>query len=216
MFSVINAVLLRPLPFPSPERLAAVASVDLRATVGAGASGSASWPDFFDWRAGARAFEHLSGYRETGFTLVDGGRALHVPGAVVTSDIFSTLGVKPALGRDFRSEEERAGADVALISDSIWRSQFAAARDVVGRAVTLNARRFTIVGVMPPGFHFPVSVPAAEIWITNAEDARVNNPADTPLTAERGTHSKYCLQRNSGLLISRFLKAGVLWQDFVN
>ena len=188
MFSVINAVLLRPLPFPSPERLAAVASVDLRATFGAGASGSASWPDFFDWRSGARTFEHLSAYRETGFTLVNGGRALHVPGAVVTSDIFSTLGVTPALGRDFRREEERAGADVALISDSIWRSQFAAAPDVVGRALTLNARRFTIVGVMAPRFHFPVSVPAAEIWITNAEDARVDNPADTPMTAERGAH----------------------------
>jgi hypothetical protein len=152
MFSVINAVLLRPLPFPSPERLAAVASVDLCAAAGAGASGSASWPDFFDWRSAARAFEHLSAYRDTGFTLVDSGRALHVPGAVVTSDIFSTLGVRPALGRDFRAEEERAGADVALISDSIWRSQFAAARDVVGRAVTLNARRFTIVGVCRLGF----------------------------------------------------------------
>jgi putative ABC transport system permease protein len=188
MFSVINAVLLRPLPFASPERLVAVASIDLRATAGVGASSSASWPDFFDWRSGARAFEHLSAYRETGFTLVDGGRAFHVPGAVVTSDLLSTLDVKPALGRDFRSEEERAGADVALISDSIWRSQFAAARDVVGRAVTLNARRFTIVGVMPAGFHFPVSVPAAEIWITNAEDARVDSPADTPMTAERGAH----------------------------
>jgi putative ABC transport system permease protein len=188
MFSVINAVLLRPLPFPSPERLVAVASVDLRAAVAAGTSGSASWPDFFDWRSGSRAFEHLSAYRETGFTLVGGGRALHVPGAVVTSDILSTLGVKPALGRDFRSDDERAGADVALISDSTWRSQFAAAPDVVGRAITLNARRFTIVGVMPPGFHFPVSVPASQIWITNAEDARVDNPGDTPMTTERGAH----------------------------
>ena len=186
MFSVINAVLLRPLPFPSPERLAAVASIDLRAS--AGPSGSASWPDFFDWRSSARTFEHLSAYRETGFTLVDGGQASHVPGAVVTSDLLSTLGIKPAIGRDFRGDEERAGADVALISDSIWRSQFAAAADIVGRAVTLNSRRFTIVGVMPPAFHFPVSVPAAQIWITNAEDARVDDPADSPMTAERGAH----------------------------
>src|SRR5205807_1211285 len=87
-------------------------------------------------------------------------------------------------------DEERAGADVALISDSIWRSQFAAAPDVVGRAITLNARRFTIVGVMPPGFHFPVSVPAAEIWITNAEVAWVDNPADTPMTAALGASAR--------------------------
>ena len=72
MFSVINAVLLRPLPFPSPDRLAAVGSIELRPVPGAVVSSSASWPDFFDWRSRAREFEHLSAYRETGFTLADG------------------------------------------------------------------------------------------------------------------------------------------------
>jgi predicted permease len=188
MFSVINAVLLRPLPFPSPDRLVAVGSVDLRGAVARGSSNSASWPDFFDWRSSARAFEQLSAYRETGFTLTGGGRSLHVPGAVVSSDVFATLGVRPALGRAFRPEDEQAGADVAVISDALWRSQLAGAPDVIGRAMTLNSRRFTVVGVMPPRFHFPVSVPPTEIWITSAEDARVENAADTPMTAERGAH----------------------------
>jgi putative ABC transport system permease protein len=188
MFSVVNAVLLRPLAFPSSERLAAVSEVDLRHVPGAGVPTSASWPDFFDWRSRTRTFEHLSAYRETGFTLMGNGRSLHIPGAVVSSEVFSTLGVKPALGREFRLEEERAGADVAVVSDALWRSQFEAAPDIVGRAVTLNARRFTIVGVMPPAFHFPISVPPAELWITSAEDARVDSPGDTPMTAERGAH----------------------------
>jgi putative ABC transport system permease protein len=188
MFSVINAVLLRPLPFPSPDRLAAVGSIDLRPTPGAVASTSASWPDFFDWRAATRQFDHLSAYRETGLTLTDGASAVHVPVAVVSSDIFATLGVRPALGRGFRLEEEQAGADVAVISDALWRSQFGAAGDVIGRVVTLNARRFTIIGVMPRGFHFPVSVPRADVWITNAQDARVDDPGDRPMTAQRGAH----------------------------
>jgi len=110
-----------------------------------------------------------------------------VEGAVVSSELYSTLGTQPVLGRGFRPEDERGG-DVAVISDSLWRSQFAAAADVIGRPITLNARRFTVIGVMAPGFLFPISVPPAQIWITLAEDARVEHPGDAPLTAERGAH----------------------------
>ena len=103
MFSVINAVLLRPLPFPSPDALVAVSSVDLRRGPSQGASMSTSYPDFFDWRSRLQAFEHLSAYRDASFTLVDGGRSLQVEGAVVSSELFSTLGTPPALGRGFRT-----------------------------------------------------------------------------------------------------------------
>ena len=103
MFSVINAVLLRPLPFPSPDRLAAVGSIELRPVPGAAVSSSASWPDFFDWRSRAREFEHLSAYRETGFTLADGTSAIHIPVAVVTADIFATLGVSQRSAATSRS-----------------------------------------------------------------------------------------------------------------
>ncbi len=188
MFSVINAVLLRPLPFPSPERLIAIGSIEIGRPGVAGASNSASYPDFFDWRAGVRTFESISAYRETGFTLAEGGRAIHVPGVVASADFFDTLGVKPALGRAFRRDEENAGADVAVISDTMWRSQFNAAPNVIGRGVTLNARPFTIVGVMPRGFHFPISVTPAEMWTTSAFDARVDDPDDKPVTTQRGAH----------------------------
>jgi putative ABC transport system permease protein len=186
MFSVINAVLLRPLPFPSPDALVAVSGVDQRRAAGS-VSLSASWPDFFDWRSKSTSFEHLSAYRDGSFTLAGGGRPLHITGAVVSSELFSTLGTQPVLGRGFRLEDE-SGGDVVVISDSLWRSQFAAAPDVVGRTVVLNARPFTIIGVMPAAFNFPIKFPPAQAWITVAEDARVEHPDDTPITTERGAH----------------------------
>jgi len=187
MFSVINAVLLRPLPFPASDRLVAISGVDLRPGLGA-TSLSASWPDYFDFRARARTLEHMTAYRATGMTLTNGGRSRYVPAAVSSADLFATLGVQPALGRGFRADEERAGADVAVISDALWRSEFGADPAILGRTVTLNSRAFLIVGVAPAAFHFPISVPAADIWITCAEDARVDSPGDTPMTQERGAH----------------------------
>jgi putative ABC transport system permease protein len=188
MFSVINAVLLRPLPFPSPAALVAVSSTDLRSGPARSISMSLSWPDFFDFRGKSHTFEHLSGYRDSSFTLVTSTGSVHVVGAIVTSEIFSTLGTPPAIGRGFRLEDERAGSDVAVIGDALWRSQFAAAPDIAGRTITLDSRPYTIVGVMPPAFQFPIKFPAAQIWITLAVDARVENPGDTPITEQRGAH----------------------------
>jgi len=187
MFSVINAVLLRPLPFPDADRLVAVSELDFGHVVG-GVSESVSYPNFFDWRSRAQAFDHLSTFRSADLTVAGGPHALHLDGAVVSADFFSTLGVQPVLGRAFRPDEERAGADVAVISDALWQSQFGGAADVIGRGVRINARPFTIVGVMPRGFRFPMLVPAPQLWITLAEDARVDSADDAPMTAERGAH----------------------------
>ena len=187
MFSVINAVLLRPLPFPHPERLVAVTETDLRRAPNI-RSTSVSWPNFFDWRSRAHSVEAMSAYRDADFTLTSGTRSLHIDGAVVSSEFFSTLGVQPVLGRGFQREEERAGADVAVISDQLWRSQFDADPAVVGRAMRLNGRRFSVVGVMPPRFRFPVSVPTPLLWVTLAYDARTESPDDEPITNQRGAH----------------------------
>src|SRR4051812_4786604 len=116
MFSVINAVMLRPLPFPQPAQLVDVAELDLRPGQPR-LPGSASWPNFFDWRTRARSFAQVSAYHETAFTMLAGGRSVHTPGAVVSGDLFTTLGVAPSLGRPFRSDEERAGSDVVVLSD---------------------------------------------------------------------------------------------------
>jgi len=186
MFSVINAVMLRPLPFPEPKRLVSVTEVDQRR--GDAGSSSVAWPNFFEWRSRSKAFEQMSAYHERAFTMVVGGRPVHTPGAIVSADLFATLGVQPVLGRGFRSEEERAGSDVVVISDGLWRSEFGAAASAVGSVTTINSRPFTIVGVMPGGFRFPFGVPAAQMWVTCAEDARTDEPGDTPMTAERGAH----------------------------
>jgi putative ABC transport system permease protein len=186
MFSVINAVMLRPLPFPKPEHLVSITEVDQRR--GDAGSSSVAWPNFFDWRSRSRTFEHMAAYHERAFTMVVGGRPVHTPGAIVSADIFATLGVQPVLGRGFRSEEERAGSDVVVISDSLWRSEFGAAATVVGSVTTINSRPFTIVGVMPAGFRFPISATAPQLWVTCAEEARTDAPGDTPMTAERGAH----------------------------
>jgi putative ABC transport system permease protein len=186
MFSVINAVMLRPLPFPEPDRLVDVAELDLRPGQPR-TPGSASWPNFFDWRTRARSFAHVSAYHETAFTMVVGGRSSHTPGAVVSADLFATLGAQPALGRGFRADEERAGADVVVLSDGLWRTEFGGSSGFVGSVLSLNGRPFTVIGVMPPGFRFPFSTPAAQLWITVADEARAE-PGDSPMTEQRGAH----------------------------
>ena len=187
MFGVINAVILRPLPFPHPERLVAVSEVDKRPGTRSRSS-SASWPDYFDWRTRTCTFDHLSAYHETAFTMTVSGRSVHIPGVVVSSDTFRTLGVQPALGRDFRLEEEQAGTDVAIISHDLWRAEFGATDTVIGAMTTINSRPFTIIGVMPPGFRYPISSPPPQVWITVAEEARVDQPGDEPMTTQRGAH----------------------------
>ena len=186
MFSVINAVMLRPLPFPHSDELVDVGELDLRPGQPR-TPGSASWPNFFDWRSRARTLAQISAYHDTSFTMTAGRRSLHTPAAVVSADLFATLGVQPALGRGFRLDEERAGADIVVLSDTLWREEFGSAPGAIGSTVTLNARPFTIVGVMPPGFRFPIATPAAQLWVTVAQDARAE-PGDTPITTERGAH----------------------------
>src|SRR5438477_2835906 len=186
MFSVIQAVLFRPLPFPDPNRIVAIGEVDFR-RAGRGAT-SVSWPNYFDWRARAHTFTGLSAYRDAAFTLVGAGPSQHIPGAVVSADFFSTLGVQPVLGRAFRQDEERAGSDVVVASDAFWRTQLGGAAKAVGRTLALNGRSFALVGILPPGFRFPIAFPPPQLWTTAAEDARVENPTDSPMTAERGAH----------------------------
>ena len=186
MFSVVRAVILRPLPFAAPEQLVAVNETDLRVAVPV--ARSASWPDFLDWRRDTQTLVSIAGYHPASFTVTGRGPARHVPGAVVSANLFSTLGVEPYLGRGFRDEEDRPGSAVVVISDELRRDYLAGVADPVGSALTVNGRSFTIVGVTPPRFTFPVSSPPAEIWVTMAEDARVETPADTPMTAQRGAH----------------------------
>jgi putative ABC transport system permease protein len=152
IFSVINAVLLRPLPFAGPARLMMVYAI------GTGANGNrqdvVSYPTFADWRARSRSFSAAAAYANASVTVDAGGEIDLVQAKRVTPSFFAVLGVQPTLGRVFRDDDVATGARVVILSDGFWRRRFGAAADVVGKTVRLTDDLYTIVGVMPPAFHF--------------------------------------------------------------
>jgi len=168
VFAVLDAVVLRPLPYAEPERLMAFGSGGQR---GAPQPASLSYPTFFDFRKENRVFDHLVSYRDARFTLNDSLPAIQVVGEIVSWDLFPLLGIQPQLGRGFLSEEERPGTSVVVLSHSLWTSRFGGDQGILGRAIRINGRPFTVAGVAKAGFQFPVDVPAVQLWVTLAEDA---------------------------------------------
>jgi predicted permease len=169
LFSVIDAVLLRPLPFDEPGRVVAVHSVDLKdATQG----GEISYPAFLDWQSRTHSFETMSVWSTMSFTYTGGDQPESVPGAMVSANLLSTLGVSPAIGRGFTLDEDNPGSDQlpVLLSYEFWQSHFGSDPSVLGRALTLDNQKFSVVGVMPPRFQFPVQRNRVELWITIARD----------------------------------------------
>ena len=154
IFTVLHAVLLRPLPYADPDRLVVLLHEG---------QFPVSPADFLDYRRYVRSYERISAAQAWSATLASGEGAERLPGLQVTADLFRTLGVPAALGRTFVNGEDQPGRDrVVLLSDALWKRRFGGDRGVVGRAVTLDGEPFTIVGVMPPSFRF------APFWATNA------------------------------------------------
>ena len=189
VFSIVDAVLLRPLPYAHPERLVEVQSWQRMEGF---ESDSVCYPDFFDWRAQNQSFDHLVSYHDTSLTLTGVQRAVHLDGEVVSWDLLPLLGVTPELGRGFRPEEEKLGTRVALISHGVWVSQFGSDPSVVGRTIHLSGEAYTIVGVMPPAFRFPINAPQNSFWTTLAVD---NDGTPKALTANRGSHEMSVMGR---------------------
>ncbi len=182
VFSVIDAVMLRPLPYYQPERL-----VEAQASEANEFSGfNVSYPDFFDWRAQNHTLDHLVSYHDTEYTLTGLDRPIQVDAEVVSWDLLPALGVRPELGRGFLPEEEKTGSKVILISHGLWASQFGANKEIVGRTVKLSGALYTIVGVVPRSFRFPVVRPTNGIWTTLAVDDDPANPY--LLVKNRGAH----------------------------
>jgi putative ABC transport system permease protein len=172
VFSIVDAVMLRPLPYRQSQRLVEVEIMSRRHRY---ERSDVSYPDLSDWRAQNRSFSHLVSYHDTSFTLTGVERAVRVAGEVVSWDLLPLLGVQPELGRGFLPQEEKQGSRVALISHALWVSHFASDPSVLGRTIQLNGEPFTVVGVMSPSFRFPVSAPQNNVWTTSAVD---DNPAD--------------------------------------
>jgi len=153
VFSVVNAVLLRPLPYPSADRLVTVWGNLHREGL---TKMTASVAEFTDYQRRSRVFGHLAAYGWEAFNLTGDGNPERVVGARVTASLFSALGVAPVLGRAFLPEEDQRGRDqVVMISHRLWQNRFAADPNMIGRTITLNGRSFSVVGVMPAGFQFP-------------------------------------------------------------
>ena len=150
MFSVVNGVLLRPLPFAAEERLVWVVNRGVRPY------DAVSPVDLADWREQTHSFEAMGGYIKSTANLTGGKDPVRLATADVTSNWFAVLGVRMTLGRGFTSSEEGLGAPkVVVLSDALWRTQFGADRGVLSRTILLDGAPYTVIGVAPPAFTFP-------------------------------------------------------------
>jgi len=168
-FSGLNGMVLRPLPFEAPERLVALNEAQPKL----GQSRKSVAPaNLRDWQDENRVFEGIAPYVRSSFNLFTEDDPERIRGASVSASLFPLIGVQPSLGRGFSAEEDRPGGSrVALISDAVWRRRFGSDRQVLGRTLMLDDRVHEIVGVMEPGFRFPLH---AQVWTPLALD-----PADT-------------------------------------
>ena len=163
IFSAVDAVLLRPLPFPEPERL-----VQLHETVPDRGDRGVAPANFLDWRAQSRTFESLAAFDLRTGNLLAGAEPERLTFATVSAGFFSTLGVEAALGRALRPDDpHEAGARTVVLAHGFWARRYGGDPAVVGRTLDLDGEAFTIVGVMPPGVDFPAG---AELWVRAPHD----------------------------------------------
>ncbi|HXX41173.1 MAG TPA: ABC transporter permease [Chthoniobacterales bacterium] len=196
VFSVLNAVRLRPLPFYQPRNLVALGEYDIRDKTDPGTEiESISYLDYVDWRAQNQIFAGVAVYtNQSVSTLTDGAEATHVQGESVSADLFPILGVQPILGRTFLPNDDQPGNHVVVLSHELWQRRFGGDRSVIGRSVTLNGRPFQVIGVMPARFVFPISSIPPELW-TSMSILRETNDGSQPMTEQRENDFFQCIAR---------------------
>ncbi|MEY2578985.1 MAG: hypothetical protein QOI49_1809, partial [Verrucomicrobiota bacterium] len=197
IFSVVNAVLLKPLPFPAPDELIAVGMTDSRQKAQTDLN-SLSYPDFFDFRDQNRTLASSAVYRDRSFALTSEEGATSAHGVKVSAEFFDVLGIKPKMGRAFVRDDEQGGGGPGgfkvIISDDFWKKHFGADPNVIGRTITLDRRPHTVIGVMPAGFQFPIQNDPIDFYVSIAEDA-ANPDGSQPQTKQRGSHSLQAVAR---------------------
>ncbi len=148
LFSVVNGVLLRPLPYPRPSELVVLSEKTANFE-----SSSISYPNFLDWQRSNSSFVSIAAYRGDDFSITGSGEAERVRVGMVSAGFFETLGVNPTRGRLFTADEDRLGTEpVALITAGLWQSKFGSAPDIVGKRITMNGSGYTVIGVVPASF----------------------------------------------------------------
>ena len=193
IFGVVNSVLFRPLPFPQSEQLVSLWEASSRFTGTSGAfasreSSSCSYPNFEDWRQGNRVFEKMAAYFSTSFVFTGRDGAIRMQGAVVSAALFPLLRSQPLLGRPFLKQEDEPGNRSLILSYKLWQEHFGGDRAVLGRTATLDGQLYTIVGVMPAEFQFPVQNEPVELWTTIAPYRARPPEGGQPMTEQRDNH----------------------------
>jgi putative ABC transport system permease protein len=165
IFSVVNAALLRPLPFAEPDRLSLLREANIKRNL---PSFSVSVPNYVSWQEQSQTFEQLAAWKLQGVNLTGRNEPVRLEGAAVSGSLFSLLGVKPALGRDFLPEEDQPlGRRAVIISYGLWERRFGRDPNLIGQGLALDGVIHTVIGIAPSGFDFP---PGAEIWASLAAD----------------------------------------------
>ena len=153
IFGVVDRLLLRPLPYPGGERVVMLWGTE---PADPARRGQVSWPDVHDWRSAARAFEAVAAFDDAHLVVAGGGEPERLPAAMVSHEFFRVLGVAPAIGRAFSSDEDRPGANaVVILSDALWRRRYAADPAIVGRTIPVSGAPHEVVGVLPASFEPP-------------------------------------------------------------
>jgi len=196
VFSVLNAVLLRPLPFREPQNLVALGEYDVREKTDPGTEiESISYLDYVDWRDQNKVFERVAVYtNQSVSTLTDGNEATHVQGEAVSADLFQLLGIQPLLGRTFLPQEDEPGNHVVILSHGLWQRRFGDDRSIIGKSITLDGQLFQVIGVMPPQFVFPISTVPPELW-TSMSTLRESKDGSQPMTEQRDNNFFKCIAR---------------------
>jgi putative ABC transport system permease protein len=188
VFSVVNSTLLRPLSFPESGRLVAVWETNVKFNSD---SVGFSYPEFSELRRDNKVFEKMAFYFRDEFTLSERGEtALHVQGTIASADLFDVLRVRPAIGRKFRSDEDKVdGPPVAIVSHQLWMNRFGGDPNILGRTITLDGKSYEIVGVMPRDFQFPVGGEPSQLWIPLSSVAGRQPDGSPSILEQRANHS---------------------------
>jgi putative ABC transport system permease protein len=184
IFSVVNSALLRPLPFHDSGRLVRVWSSNSRTK--ASKFGN-SYPDFADWRSQNNVFENMAAYTDSSNTLTGIDEPAHLETETVSAGTFELLGAVPELGRTFLPEEDEAHHHVVILSHSLWKERFATDPGIIGRAITLDGSAYTVVGVMPASFQFPILRKSPALW-ASLSALQESSDGSAPITQHRGAH----------------------------
>ena len=185
IFTVVNAVLLRPLPYPKPAQL-------MRLWDSFGTPGNfapVSYPNFLDWRAWNHTFSGMATFGSATYVLTGSGKPMHLGGIAASANLFRVLGVHPLLGRDFLPSEDQPkanrGTDSIIISYGLWQGTFGADPHILGRPLVLDGQLFTVIGIMPRGFQSPTEVSDPDFWISTAVLAEPSASMKKPLSEQR-------------------------------